>query len=287
MRARWLFTFGLALLVPAGPSPAAEAKKPALKTYQVPYRLTDADHVLVRVKINGKGPYNFIIDTGAPALFVATSVCKKLGIEKGKDGWGTFDRFEIEGGAVIRKAKGRVETPFQIEGMNALGLAGAQLHGILGYNILARYRIRFDFTKDKLTWTELNFDPGLPRGLRGKGGAPGGLDALGSIMKVLGAFVGKPAAPKYAVRGYLGIEFGQPREGAAGVPVKAVLPKSPAAEAGLRAGDLITHLQGKEVGDLKELHRLAVKLRPGRPARLTVKRQGEERDITVTAGEGL
>ena len=49
----------------------------------------------------------------------------KLGIEPDKYGWGTFNRFEIEGGAVITKAKGRVEDPFQLEGMNGLGLAGA------------------------------------------------------------------------------------------------------------------------------------------------------------------
>ena len=42
---------------------AADAK-PAL----VPYRLTDTHHTLVRVKINGKGPFNFIVDTGCPAV---------------------------------------------------------------------------------------------------------------------------------------------------------------------------------------------------------------------------
>ena len=30
--------------------------------------MTTFQHVLVRAKINGKGPFNFILDTGAPAL---------------------------------------------------------------------------------------------------------------------------------------------------------------------------------------------------------------------------
>src|SRR5262249_19914249 len=106
---------------------ADDVQKPISKTYQVPYRLTNTNHVLVRVKINGKGPYNFILDTGAPALFVSTPVCTKLGIQADKRGWGTFDRFEIEGGVVLNRAKGRVEDPFQLEGMNGLGLAGAEL----------------------------------------------------------------------------------------------------------------------------------------------------------------
>src|SRR5438105_3860353 len=103
-----------------------EKPKPDTKSYEVPYRLTVPKHVLVRAKINGKGPFNFILDTGAPALFVATKVCEKLGIPSDRRGWGTFDRFEIEGGVVLTKVKGRVETPFQLEGMNGMGLAGAE-----------------------------------------------------------------------------------------------------------------------------------------------------------------
>src|SRR5438445_253728 len=113
----------------AGSQPATQRNKPPTKVHHVPYRLTDTNHVLVRVKINGKGPYNFVLDTGAPALFVSTAICKKQGIKSDKDKWGTFDRFEIEGGVVLTNLRGRVEDPFQLEGMNALGLAGVELHG--------------------------------------------------------------------------------------------------------------------------------------------------------------
>src|SRR5262245_4143672 len=131
---------------------ADAAKKAEEKSFQVPFRLTDTKHVLIRAKINGKGPYNFIVDTGAPALFVGTEVCKKLGTEGDGQGWGTFDGFEIEGGVVLTQFRGRVEDPFQLKGMNGLGLAGATLHGIIGYTVLARYRIELDFTKDKMGW---------------------------------------------------------------------------------------------------------------------------------------
>jgi hypothetical protein len=59
----------LCLVPPAG---ADEKPKAEAKTYQVPYRLTVPKHILVRAKINGKGPFNFLLDTGAPALFVST-----------------------------------------------------------------------------------------------------------------------------------------------------------------------------------------------------------------------
>src|SRR5438067_10838499 len=115
---RYVWLACVLLLVPLSLHAADEPAKAKAETYQVPYRLTDTKHVLVRAKINGKGPFNFILDTGAPALFVSTSVCRKLGIQAGKGGWGTFDRFEIEGGVVVSKAKGRIEDPFQLEGMN-------------------------------------------------------------------------------------------------------------------------------------------------------------------------
>ena len=35
------------------------------RSFQVPYRLTDTNHFLVRVRINGKGPFNFLVDSGA------------------------------------------------------------------------------------------------------------------------------------------------------------------------------------------------------------------------------
>src|SRR5216683_4087456 len=180
MRSFWpCAVVGLLCLVP--PMRSEEKPKAEAKTYQVPYRLTVPKHILVRAKINGKGPFNFILDTGAPALFVSTAVCKKLGVEPDKNGWSMFDRFAIEGGVVLTKAKGRIEDPFQLEGMNGLGLAGAELHGIIGYNVLARYRMEIDFTRDKMAWTELDFEPKSPLGQGGKGGGAGGLEIMGSI----------------------------------------------------------------------------------------------------------
>src|SRR5579872_5891192 len=121
MRILWSCAALALSLLPAAGGRARAADKAAPRSFEVPYRLTVPKHVLVRAKINGKGPFNFILDTGAPALFVATPVCKMLGVEADRNGWGTFDRFEIEGGVVLTKLRGRVETPFQLEGMNGMG----------------------------------------------------------------------------------------------------------------------------------------------------------------------
>jgi len=63
MKACWVLS-GFIFLCLAPLLLAEEAKKPkTLGTYQIPYRLSETKHVIVRAKINGKGPYNFIVDT--------------------------------------------------------------------------------------------------------------------------------------------------------------------------------------------------------------------------------
>lgn len=263
-----------------------EPKKSEAKTYQVPYRFTAFNHVMIRAKINGKGPFNFIVDTGAPALFVATEVCDKLGVKEDKKGWGTFDRFEIEGGLVIEKAKGRVETPFQLKGMNGMGLAGAELHGMIGYNLIAKYRMEFDFSRNKMAWTELAFDPPAPEYLdgRAKGGASGGLDMLGGIMQMLGGILGAKATPDVTPRGFLGLE---PEEDNKGVLVKSLLDGGAAAAAGLKAGDRVLEFDGRTVRDLKDLAKFLARRKGGERVDVLIRRDGKEMEMVLIVGEGL
>lgn len=64
---RWI---SLILLLPVT-AWAAPATQPTSRPTPVPFRLTDTNHILIRLKINGKGPFNFIVDTGAPAMIGA------------------------------------------------------------------------------------------------------------------------------------------------------------------------------------------------------------------------
>jgi serine protease DegQ len=276
-----------AALAAAGLVPLAradEATRPPARSYQVPYRLTKPKHILVRAKINGKGPYNFIVDTGAPALFVAVPVARKVGVKADDQGWGTFDRFEIEGGVVLTRLKGRVETPPQIEGMNGLGLAGVELHGMIGSSVLARYRMEIDFTRDKMVWTPLDYKPKLAVSMRGKGGDAGGIDLLGGILKSLGSLLGTKASPPVRLRGFLGVEL---KDGGESPVVRSVLGDGPAGKAGLKPGDEITHVQGRGVIDSDDVQRFVRRLAPGDDLKLTIQRGKEKMEVTVKIGEGL
>ena len=63
---------------------------------------------------------------------------------------------------MLRKVKGRVEDPFQLTGMNKMNISGHRLDGVLGYTVLARFRIQYDFTQPHLVWTKLDWKPPPP-----------------------------------------------------------------------------------------------------------------------------
>lgn len=266
----------------ADPPPKADKPKAETKA-EVPYRLTDTKHVLVRAKLNGKGPFNFILDTGAPAVFVTKAVAKKVGLEEDKKGWGTFDSFVLEGGLTVDKAQGRIEDLFQLEGMNGLGLAGVELHGVIGYNVLAKYRITYDFTADKLTFVTLDFDPPEVIGI-GKGGSGGGLDMMGTMMKTLAGMMG--VKPNFEVKpgGFVGIEVEEKGEK---LFVKSVLKGSPAAEAGLKAGDRVDAVKEKSVKTVAKLTEAFGKANVGDTVKLTVERDGDKKTYDIKLGGGL
>jgi len=69
---------------------------------------------------------------------------------------------------------------------------------------------------------------------------------------------------------------------AQGAIVDEPQPNSPAAKAGIRAGDVITAVNGKEVKDSRDLARKISETAPGTTVRLDVTRQGGERTFDVT-----
>jgi hypothetical protein len=249
----------------------------------VPYRRTLTKHILVRAKINGKGPFNFIIDSGAPLVFLNTDVGKKLGLTiDPRTGAATLDRLEVEGGVVLNKVRVRVETPFQLEGMNALGMPGVELHGVFGYTLLSRFKLEFDPTKDSMTWTKLDFTPPAPQSLGAKG--PEGLDGLGKMMKAFAALMGIKGAPQPMLRGFVGVQLSEVNKG---VVVQAVLANSPAATAGVQIGDRVLTVQGTEVATAAEVMTLLAKVLPGQQVSFVVERGEGRKEISITAGEGI
>ncbi len=306
----------LALGLPVGAAPpvpavpATPAPSPPGRTYRVPYRLTATKHLLVRAKLHGKGPFNFILDTGAPALFISPEAAKKAGLKADEEGWATVKRLEIEGGAVVEKQEARVQEPPQLTGMNLVGLPGARLDGVLGYNLIARFRMEIDLTRPVMVWTPLKYqplplvsitelpEPGAPASKPPAGNSappetpgepPAELAAMEKLPGLLGTLVPKRAEIPQVARGFLGFELAS----APGIPrITRVLPQSPAARAKLAVGDRITHLAllgktAQPVKSVEELQTLATQVAAGEAVRLTVLRGKRKLAVVVRAGNGF
>ena len=96
------------------------------------------------------------------------------------------------------------------------------------------------------------------------------------------------------VRGWLGVtvqeitpeiaeamELKTPR----GVLIADVIKGSPAAEAGIRQGDVVVSINGKEVNDPSALQFLVSEIAPGTKVPVTVIRDGSRKTVTVTIGD--
>jgi S1-C subfamily serine protease len=70
----------------------------------------------------------------------------------------------------------------------------------------------------------------------------------------------------------------------AGVIITGVLQNGPAAQAGLRPGDVITQVAGRPVGNVSQLLGAVAALKPGEPASVTISRRDRRSDLTVVPG---
>ena len=97
-----------------------------------------------------------------------------------------------------------------------------------------------------------------------------------------------------ALRGWLGVEVQDLNQGLAesfglanisGALIAGIQPGGPSAMAGLRPGDLITHVNGEQVQSSRALMNIIAENTPGTVLELNIIRQGEKLEVETTIGE--
>ena len=125
--------------------------------YAEPTRLDRAGRILARVEINGRGPYRFIIDTGANRSAVAPHVIQGLGLQAhAGDGRPLHG---VTGSAVLPwvdidslRAGGILLEPQPMPVLD--GAVFADADGILGIEGFQNARIAVDFDRDRVEISE-------------------------------------------------------------------------------------------------------------------------------------
>ncbi len=96
------------------------------------------------------------------------------------------------------------------------------------------------------------------------------------------------------VRGYLGVvpqditrDLAEAAglDGTRGVLIASVEGETPAADAGLQAGDVVVELNGVEIDDASHFRRVVAEVGPGERAKMKIVRAGETRNVTATLVE--
>ncbi len=257
----------------AAQEPPPEAPKPA----SVPFELVASNHMVVRAKLNGKGPFRLVFDLGAPITLLSNKAAEDSGAVA-KDAPRSF--------LMGMRGEGKVET-LEVGDLTAKdvpvivldhptlkalgGFLNRPLDGLIGFTFFARYRTTIDYQAKVMTFTPNKF-------------------AVRNLMEDLPA---KLAGPKVARTRILsptslwGLTLGEPDPSGLGVAIRTVRAASPAEAAGLKPGDLLTTLDGRWTTTVADAYAAAHGATPGQPAEVVVRREGQEIRLQVRPVEGI
>jgi hypothetical protein len=256
----------------AGPRTALAQEVPAKAKFEV----LQTQHIVVMVKINGKGPYRLIFDTGAPVSLLNTKIAKEAGVldDGAKEPAPTLLQVNtlkirtLELGGV--KAENVPTMVMDHPTVAAIDKVLGPVQGIIGLTFFARYRVTIDYQAKEMTFVPVNFTPP---------------DVTKAMLAIL---TGAPAKKILAPAGQWGFKVAKDeKDMEAGVTVKEVLPGSAAAAAGLKVGDRLLTLDGRWTDSVADCYVAASFVQPGSAVRLTVLRGGKEIELTVKVHAGL
>lgn len=261
-------------------APQARPKDEAGKARSVvPFSMLPSNHMLVRAMINDKGPYRLIFDLGAPITLLGNNAGETSGVVKPSAPRSFF--FSMRGEAEVAKLQvgdlTATKLPvivFDHPALKVLGdVLGQPIDGIIGFTFFARYKTTIDYQVNEMTFVPVDFQ------IR---------DLLRELPdRLTGART--PPRRVLAPLGYWGLRLGRPAGGdsAAGVPIEAVLPGSPAAAAGLKAGDVLTAVDNRWTISIADVHAAAADVKPGRSVPVVLLRDGKEQTLTVCPVDGI
>jgi hypothetical protein len=249
------------------------------KKIVVPFELIKTQHMVINVKINGKGPYRLIFDTGAPDSLVSNKVYKETGLVAkggglpifGARGQTTIKEIEI-GELKAEKISATVIDHPTVKAISAF--ADGPIEGIIGFTFYAKYTMSIDYEKKLMTFEPNTYKPS-------------------NMMDVLTVRLSAPKSeretPKVlAPAGLLGIRVEKAKDDEAdGVAVKEVLADSPAAAAGFKSGDRLLTLDGRWTDSVNDCYIAASMIRPGTATSAWVLRDGKKVQLKVTVRAGL
>jgi len=255
----------------------ARAAEPKVESASVPFELLKTKHITLDIKVNGKGPYRVIFDTGSPMTLLNNKLAKAAGLPAGGGIFGgrpaTVKSLEV-GGAKVENISAIIMDHPLVELMSKEKDIGP-LYGIVGFPFFARYKMTIDYKAKTIAFAPNGFDP------------PDVMKALEEeIERMLS--LEKPAPKVLSAAAQWGFVPEKTKDDEeAGVTIKEVMPGSAAARAGLKAGDRLLTLDGRWTDSIADLYTAAGFVKAGTAVKAVILRDKKEMTLTVTPAAGL
>jgi hypothetical protein len=266
----------LGLLYIAAPS-RAESPEPA----SVPFELLKTKHMAIKIKVNGKGPYRVIFDTGAPVMLLNTRIAKESGVLGKEMKTPVFTVFGSMGQVKIKDLEiGTLEAhdvPAMVMDHPTVEMINkflGPIDGIVGFPFFARYKMTLDYQAQRLTFVPNGFNPP---------------DALQAIMAAVMTLADDNPKPKVLAPG---AQWGlvlekKDSDDQPGVTIREVLVGSAAEKGGLQAGDRLLTLDGRWTDSTADAYLASGHVKPGVGVKVTIQRGSKEMALTVEPRFGL
>jgi membrane-associated protease RseP (regulator of RpoE activity) len=272
-------TSALTLITALAFTGLSRAEEKSMKPVTVPFELLKTGHMAVQIKVNGKGPYRVIFDTGAPISLLNNKIAKEAGLLKDAEKplfnlFGTMGQVSVKSFQVGELKAENINTiVMDHPTIEAISRAFGPIHGIVGFPFFARYKMTLDYKAKELTFVPSGFEP------------PDVMEALMSSMMIMSPN-GKAPTQVVAPAGQWGMtvkeELGKP-----GVKVTKVYSGSPAADAGIKEGDRILIVGGRWTDSLTDLYTAAGYAKVGVETKVTIQRDGKEIEVRIKPTVGF
>ncbi|KPV63361.1 MAG: hypothetical protein AOA65_1369 [Candidatus Bathyarchaeota archaeon BA1] len=130
------------------------------KTYSIQFELVK--HLITfPAYVNGKGPFDFWLDTGGPGLMLRRFLAEELGLEvidTGRKGVGAGGEVPILVTTVKSFQFGELELEnVQVHVLELTGMEekfGHKFYGCIGYEVLKEFKVCIDYPKRELMLTK-------------------------------------------------------------------------------------------------------------------------------------
>ena len=135
----------------------------------VPFRLTPGSNPLILVPafVEGAGPYEFILDTGASISLLSSELGRSLGVvvTGTEEGMGAGGNLTIELGRLGSLSIGEtelqdVEVGLTDELARIGAVVGAKIDGDIGYNVLKHFRVTVDYSRNLMNLSAASGESG-------------------------------------------------------------------------------------------------------------------------------